>query len=128
MKGRDPRRHQTLPGGVPSLQVRHSLPHYQRLLVLVGFDAADEVGLAFGQDFHQLVQGLLELACQGGGLLAGVCRLQAEAQGMWEGWEVGLGHSSPTAQWALAKGPQVGHAAFTHSLIHAPIPGSPSAY
>lgn len=37
--------------------------HYQRLLVLIGFDAADKVGLAVGKDFHQLVQRLLELAC-----------------------------------------------------------------
>lgn len=55
-------------------------PHYQRLFVLVGFDAADEVGLAAGQDFHQLVQGLSELAGQRGGPLAGVCGLQAEKQ------------------------------------------------
>lgn len=57
------------------------LPHYQRLLELIRFDAADEGGLAVGQDLHQLVQGLLELACQGGRLPAGVCRLWAEAQG-----------------------------------------------
>lgn len=48
---------------------------YQWLLVLVGFDAADEVGLTVGQNFHQLLQGLLELACQGGGPLGGVCVL-----------------------------------------------------
>ena len=39
----------------PSSCVPPAPPHYQWLLVLVGFDAADEVGLAAGQDFHQLV-------------------------------------------------------------------------
>lgn len=47
-------------------------PSYQWLLVLIGFDAADEVGLALTQDFHQLVQGLLELAREGEGALGGV--------------------------------------------------------
>ena len=57
---------------LPCLWVAPASPHYQWLLVLIGFDAADEVGLAVGQDFHQLVQGLFELAGQGGGPLAGV--------------------------------------------------------
>lgn len=47
-------------------------PRYQRLLVLVGLDAADEVGLAVGQDSHQLLQRLLELAREGDGALGGV--------------------------------------------------------
>lgn len=47
-------------------------PSYQRLLVLIGFDAADKVGLAVGQDSHQLIQGLLELACEGEWALGGV--------------------------------------------------------
>lgn len=47
-------------------------PSYHRLLVLVGLDAADKVGLAVGQDSHQLLQRLLELAREGDGALGGV--------------------------------------------------------
>lgn len=47
-------------------------PSYQWFLVLIGFDAADKVGLAIGQDFHQLLQRLLELAREGDGALSGV--------------------------------------------------------
>lgn len=47
-------------------------PSYQWLLVLIGFDAANKVGLAVGQDPHQLVQRLLELARKGEGALGGV--------------------------------------------------------
>lgn len=36
----------------PPLPPVPSRSPYQWLLILVGFDAADEVGLASGQDFH----------------------------------------------------------------------------
>lgn len=62
-------------------QPRSTLPHpgtppaspsYHRLLVLIGFDASDEVGLAVGEDSHQLIQRLLELAREGKRALGGV--------------------------------------------------------
>lgn len=38
------------------------------LLIVVGFEAADEMGLAFGQGIHEGVQGLTELTAQRGHL------------------------------------------------------------
>ena len=103
--------------------MRPASPHYQWLLVLIGFDAADKVGLAAGQDFHQLVQGLLELACQCGGLLAGVCRLQAEAEAQVRGWGAQPG-AQLTQMRVSAKVPQRGRAALIQPLTHWPTIGS----
>lgn len=66
-------RGQTQPlGTLPHPGTLPASPRYQWLLVLVGLDAADKVGLAVGQNSHQLLQRLLELACQGDGALGGV--------------------------------------------------------
>lgn len=69
---------QTQPLGTPPPQPWHTHTHtpvspsYQWLFVLIGFDAADKIGLAVGQDSHQLVQRLLELAREGDRALDGV--------------------------------------------------------
>lgn len=63
---------QTQPLPLPGIPPPPASPSYQRLLVLIGFDAADKVGLAVGQDPHQLLQRLLELAPEGDGALGGV--------------------------------------------------------
>lgn len=64
---------QTQPlGTFPRPGISPVSPSYQRLLVLIGFDAANKVGLAVAQDSHQLLQRVLELAREGDGALGGI--------------------------------------------------------